>query len=348
MRPLKGVHVLELATLLPGPYCGKILRDLGAGVVKVEPPGGDPARRYPPREALFRSINRGKRCLVLDLKSPPDRTKFLEMAARADVVIEGWRPGTARRLGVDYARLRKQNRGLIYVSITGYGQRGPRARRPGHDLTYQAWAGILGVGGSPGGSPAMPAVPIADLAGGALPAAIAVLAALLARKRTGRGRFIDISMAEGTRALGFLRRLGLGTGGRRGGGAIGRLTGRDRRAPLARRTPGNARRAPGDGRSGTAKEGHGALPPDDPLSGRYPCYRLYATRDGHLALGALEPKFWEGFCRAIEAPDLVACAFGGKAVVRRIEKVLRRSDTREWMRRLDRCGACAEPVYGPD
>lgn len=307
--PLSGLRVLELATLLPGPFCGLILSELGAAVTKVEPPGGDPARRYPPLvagvSALFTALNRGKRCVVLDLKSRRDLSTFLRMASRADIVIEGSRPGTARRLGVDYATLRRQNPRLIYASISGHGQTGPRARRPGHDLTFQAWAGTLGRSGGPGGEPAMPAVQIADLAGGALPAVIAILAALFDRERTGKGTHLDISMADGLRALTLLH---------------------------------HARFA--------ASKGH-PRPTDDVLSGQAPCYRIYATRDGHVAVGALEAKFWEGFCRAIGAPDLLPHAFSGPAVVRRVQSILRRRTTREWMRWFDSEGTCVEPVREP-
>lgn len=186
---LAGVRVLDLTVWRPGPHATQLLAELGADVLKVEPPGGDPMRVYP---ALFASLNVNKRSVVLDLKQSAGRQRVNELAAEADVVIEGFRPGVADRLGVGYDAIRTLNPSIIYCSISGMGQTGPLAPVPGHDLNYQAWAGALA---PEGGAPVVPAVPIADLAG-ALTAAFAMCAALVRRQSSGEGDRIDVGMAD--------------------------------------------------------------------------------------------------------------------------------------------------------
>jgi crotonobetainyl-CoA:carnitine CoA-transferase CaiB-like acyl-CoA transferase len=186
---LAGVRILDLSVWRPGPYATALLGQLGAEVLKVEPPGGDPMRTYP---ALFSSLNRDKRSILLDLKTEAGRNRALELAAQADVVVEGFRPGVVDRLGVGPAAVRDRNPSVIYASLSGYGQTGPLADHPGHDLNYQALAGVL----SPeGGEPVTAAVPIADLAAG-LAAAFAVCAALHRRAVSGEGEVIDLAMAD--------------------------------------------------------------------------------------------------------------------------------------------------------
>ncbi len=186
---LAGVRVLDLSIWRPGPYATSLLCALGADVVKVEPPGGDPMRRYP---GLFEEINAGKRSVVLDLKTPTDRDRAQALATETDVLVEGFRPGVVARLGLDEPGLRRVNAGLVYCSISGYGQEGDRALVPGHDVNYQAWSGAL----APEGGPAtMPPLPVADLAAG-LSAAFGVCAALAGRTTSGRGARLDISMTD--------------------------------------------------------------------------------------------------------------------------------------------------------
>ena len=186
---LAGTRVLDLTVWRPGPYATQLLAEIGAEVLKVEPPGGDPMRAYPD---LFASLNANKRSVVLDLKDGAGRARLLELAADADVVIEGFRPGVAERLGAGYEHVRAVNPRAIYCSISGMGQDGPLRLAPGHDLNYQAWAGAL----APEGGPlAIPALPIADLAGG-MAAAFAVCAAAVRRLRTGEGERIDVAMAD--------------------------------------------------------------------------------------------------------------------------------------------------------
>lgn len=193
MRPLQGLRVVDLTVAMPGPYCATLLSDLGADVVKVERPEGDPMRELP---AMFAAMNRGRRSVVADLKAQRGREIVHRLAARADVALEGFRPGVARRLGVDFATLAALNPRLIYCSISGFGQAGPWAQRPAHDLNYLALGGFLGVQARlDGGRPAPPAALISDLAAG-LFAALAVTAAVAARLQGAGGTFIDLSMAD--------------------------------------------------------------------------------------------------------------------------------------------------------
>jgi crotonobetainyl-CoA:carnitine CoA-transferase CaiB-like acyl-CoA transferase len=186
---LTGLSVLDLSIWRPGPYATSLLRHLGADVLKVEPPGGDPMRHY---AGLFESVNAGKRSIVLDLKQPSDRSRALELAAACDVVVEGFRPGVVARLGIDEPTVRELNPRVVYCSISGYGQRGPRAELPGHDVNYQAWAGALAPEGS---TAAMPPLPVADLASG-MAAAFGICAALVGRGVHGRGTYLDVSMTD--------------------------------------------------------------------------------------------------------------------------------------------------------
>ncbi len=186
---LAGVRVLDLSIWRPGPYATSLLCALGADVVKVEPPGGDPMRHY---RGLFEEINAGKRSVVLDLKTPPGRHRAETLASEADILVEGFRPGVMARLGLDEPRLRPLNPGLVYCSISGYGQEGARAQVPGHDVNYQAWSGALA---PEGGAATMPPLPVADLAAG-MTAAFGMCAALAGRTATGQGARLDISMTD--------------------------------------------------------------------------------------------------------------------------------------------------------
>ncbi|GJD53104.1 Acetyl-CoA:oxalate CoA-transferase [Methylobacterium crusticola] len=201
MRPLDGILVLDFSTLLPGPMATLMLAEAGAEVVKIERPGsGDEMRRYDPawgRDSInFALLNRGKKSLALDLKDPAARTRLRPLLERADVIVEQFRPGVMARLGLDYAQVRTLNPRVIYCSVTGYGQTGPKADVAAHDLNYIAETGLLSLSL---GDPARPVVPpalIADIAGGAYPAVINVLLALQERARTGRGRHLDVAMTD--------------------------------------------------------------------------------------------------------------------------------------------------------
>ena len=196
--PLRGVRVVDFSMFVPGPFASSILADLGADVIKVEPPRGDPGRAYVPVQ--FETENRNKRSIALNLKDPDAVDVVVRLAAHAHVVIEGFRPGVAQRLGIDYDTLRAHNGKLVYCSISGYGQTGPWRERPGHDVNYVAAAGGLAFPGQWLKAPARSSLPIADMAGGAF-ATIALLAAL----REGKGAYLDLSLFEAAFFLAAMR-----------------------------------------------------------------------------------------------------------------------------------------------
>lgn len=193
---LKGVKVLDLSRMLPGPYCSMVLADHGAEVIAIED------KRFQEDGLFFNDLNRNKRHMSLNLKSDTGRELFYRMARDADVILEGFRPGVVKRLGVDYETIRKFNRRIVYCSISGFGQTGSLAQQPGHDVNYISVAGLLDQIGEFGGPPIIPGVQIADIAGGSMNAAVGILLALLAREKSGEGQYIDISMTDGV--LGFL------------------------------------------------------------------------------------------------------------------------------------------------
>ena len=321
--PLDGVRVLDLSRLLPGPACTLHLADLGADVVKVEDTGaGDYARSLglPPAggraepdapSAFFRMVNRNKRSLALDLKATAGRDAFLRLARRADVIVESFRPGVVDRLGVGYAAVTAINRRIVYCSISGYGQTGPYRDRPGHDINYLGYAGVLDQTGVAGGPPALSNLQVADLLGGAMNASTAILAALFAASRTGNGTWVDIAMTEGALAHNIF-------------------------ALHAIETLGHSR-------------ARGA----DLLTGGVPCYGVYATQDGrHLAVGALEEKFWRALCEALGRPDLVAGQLAteaaGEAVRQQLAAIFAQQTQAHWIERLGSLGCCVTPVLSLD
>ncbi len=194
---LSGLRVLDLTGLLPGPYAALLLADQGADVIKIEEPGrGDPVRWVPPlvngRSTRFLALNRNKKSLTLNLKDPKGREIFLRLSQTADIILEGFRPGVARRLGIDYDQVRQIKPDIIYCALTGYGQRSPYRDHVGHDINYIARAGLLSLTGE---RPVIPGVPVADLAG-AMFAALAILSALRARDQGRGGAFLDISLTD--------------------------------------------------------------------------------------------------------------------------------------------------------
>jgi crotonobetainyl-CoA:carnitine CoA-transferase CaiB-like acyl-CoA transferase len=206
MRPLDGITVLDLTRLLPGAVATMMLGDFGADIIKIEEPGlGDPARQsragIKQPGAYFLATNRNKRSVTINLKHERGREVFLKLAEKADVVVEGNRPGVMDRLGIGYETLKQVNPRLIYCAITGYGQDGPYRLKAGHDANYLSVAGLLSVNGPKGGPPVLSGVQLADLAGGSLHAVIGVLLALQARERTGEGQMVDVSMMDGSLAL---------------------------------------------------------------------------------------------------------------------------------------------------
>ena len=265
-RCLAGIRVLDLSQYLPGPYAGQILADLGAEVVKVEPPAGDPLRQVPPLDgdglsAFYKLVNAGKTVVRLDLKQAAGKAAFLGLVDRADALIESFRPGALARLGLDAKALRARNPRLVHCALSGYGQSGPDALKAGHDINYMAMAGGLASSGT-AARPIGAHPPTADFASG-MQAALTVLAALLGRARSGRGATIDTSIAETVLAWQSLALTAAGRGGEA---------------------------ARGEGR----------------LSGGAACYQVYETADGRfVTLGALEAKFWANFCRALGREDWI-------------------------------------------
>jgi alpha-methylacyl-CoA racemase len=272
LSTLSAVRVLDLSRLLPGPFCSLILADLGAEVIRVESHlVGDPMRLTEPKvggeSCYFMSLNRNKKSLAVNLKRDEGRQVFLRLAHTADVIIEGFRPGQAQSLGIGYDQVNTVNPGIVYCSLSGYGQEGPFRDRPGHDLNYVALAGLLDLLGSAGGNVSVPPVQLADLAG-ALFAAVGILAALVARGQTGQGGFVDTSLFHS--ALSLLS-----------------FSASTQMLPQVPKEKGSRY-----------------------LLGAYPCYHLYATKDGrHMSLAALEPVFWADFCRSVGREDLIPRQF---------------------------------------
>lgn len=248
--------------------CTLHLADMGADVVKIEDPaGGDYGRALGPvkvaNAGLFLAVNRNKRGLRLDLKQADGREVFLRLARDADVVVEGFRPGVADRLGIGYAAVSAANPRVVYCSITGYGQSGPYRDRAGHDLNYCGYAGVTDQTGAAGGDPVIPNFQIGDLLGGALTAAMGILAALVDARTGGRGRHVDVAMADSVLAHSAI-------------------------ALAAHIAQG---RAPARG--------------EGLFCGGDPCYRVYGCADGrHVAVAALERKFWDRLCDALGRADL--------------------------------------------
>ena len=209
MTAFTGIQVLDLSRLLPGPFCSMLLADFGADVIKVEDPdGGDYIRWWPPllgkNSGFHIVLNRNKRSLTLNLKTQEGKDILKQLAAGADVILEGFRPGVMDRLGLGYQTLQAINPRLIYCAITGYGASGPRAQRAGHDINYLALNGVLSYSGKQD-NPTISGVQIADLGGGALFAAFSIATALFARERSGQGQFIDLAMADGALTWNCLR-----------------------------------------------------------------------------------------------------------------------------------------------
>ncbi|MBP9084837.1 MAG: CoA transferase [Kofleriaceae bacterium] len=312
---LRGVRVLDLSRLLPGPFLTMILADLGADVVKIEDPRiGDYLRAFPPVKGgvagRYLAVNRGKRSLALDLKTSAGREVFLQMLAKADVVVESFRPGVLSKLGIGWDVISQTNPRAILCSISGYGQTGPYRERAGHDLNYIALAGVLAMGGARNGAPVMPGVQIADLAGGALWSATGILAALFARERSGRGTLLDISMTEG--ALTLLT------------AELGNL---DCGVHPSRST--------------------------ELLNGAAAAYGVYRTLDDrYVAVGALEPKFWVALQAALgRTPNIAELAGNAQqqeATRLALAEIFATKSLAEWTVILAAHDCCVEPIIEPD
>lgn len=314
--PLAGVRVIDLSRLLPGAFCTHMLRELGAEVTKIEPPGGDPLRRLAPIAADGNSVfhhllTQGKESVVLDLRAEADRARLDAMLGEADVLVDNFRAATAKRLGLDRDAIRAAWPKLIHCSITGYGQDGPNANRAGHDLNFVAEAGLLSYDVTGRAAPALPRMFIADVGGGAMSAVIGILAALVGRERTGSGEqgFIDISMHHASLYWLML--------------PAARLLVKDVAADA----------------------------PDLPTDGSFACYNVYECAGGTwLALGALEPHFWARFAERIGHAEWAPLQYDAAAQPGIIEAVraLMRTRTRDaWVAEFAGDDICVSPVRDP-
>lgn len=309
--PLEGVRVLDFTAMLPGAICTQFLADLGAEVVKIEPPEHGEAARGPkgtPPGGIFHVTNRNKKSYAINLKQADGVETVRRLIAQAQVLVESFRPGVLTRLGLGWEHARAINPALIYCSITGYGQDGPLAQKAGHDINYQCMGGIVDQNRIDGSRPSPGAVPVADLGGGALTSAVGILAALYDAQRTGQGRHVDIAMADAAMTLN-----------------VGALS------------------------SKMMFGGHDPVPGRDILSGGLPCYRTYRTADDrYIAVGALEPKFWQAFCMALERPDLIGRGWdmGSKrdAAVAEVADAIATKTLAEWVAVFEDVDACATPV----
>lgn len=325
--PLQGIRVLDLSRLLPGGFCSLLLADFGADVLKVEDTGmGDYIRWSPPyyegahetaKSALFLSLNRNKRSIRLDLKNERGREALLRLVREYDVVLESFRPGVLDRLGVGYERMREENPGIVYCAISGYGQDGPKRDASGHDMNYLGLIGLLGLTGERGGEPVQAAGQIADLGGGALMAAFGILAAL--RERDGGGAGSEVAgsgegqLVDVSMADGALSWLAM----------VAATYFADGNVPL-----------------------RGELP----LAGSLICYRPYECADGWVTLGALEPKFWQGFCRGVGREELIAAQFErpGSAAHEQVKEIFKGRTREQWEAFARENDCCLEPVLELD
>jgi crotonobetainyl-CoA:carnitine CoA-transferase CaiB-like acyl-CoA transferase len=313
MLALEGIRILDMARLGPGPHCAQIMGDLGAEIIHIEEPGPGEGRRQGrvirfPDDA---AIRRNSRSVALNLKSEGGREVFLRLAQTADVVVEGFRPGVVKRLGVDYEAVRAVKPEIIYAALTGYGQDGPYAGYVGHDINYQAITGMLGMTGPRRGPPVIPGNTVADNAGGGMNSVISILAALLARQRTGAGQYIDMAMVDGLATMMFLtidEHLTAGNVPRRG---------------------------------------------ETMLTGAYPWYNVYETKDGkYVAVGAIEPWFYENLCRALGREDLIEHQYADgeqrEEMFAAFRDIFLTKNRDEWVAQLMPAETCVSPVYEID
>lgn len=303
--PLKGLKILDLSTLLPGPYATMLLADLGAEVLRVESASRpDLVRNMSPQvdgqSAAFSYLNRGKDSIALNLKHPEASKLIAKLVVEFDIVIEQFRPGVMARLGLDYDSLKVANPALIYCSLTGYGQNGPYRDKAGHDLNYLALSGAASHMGRMSTGPAPMGLQVADVAAGSHPAVISILAAVIGRHSTGEGCYLDISMADNTLAM-------------------------------------QALMAPGALNGGADPE-----PESNFLNGGS-FYDYYRTADDrYISVGSLEPQFRKGLANALNIPDQPPLETAQFKTL--LQQKFRRQDLANWCEQLAGLDICVEPV----
>jgi crotonobetainyl-CoA:carnitine CoA-transferase CaiB-like acyl-CoA transferase len=308
---LRGIKVLDMTWVGPGPFCTTLLGDLGAEVIKIheshpEQRGGLILQVFP-NSSDFPGF-RNCKTMGLNLKTKEGRKIFYDLSKTADVVIEGSRPGVMKRLGIDYAAIKKMNPAIVYASLTGYGQDGPYRNLVGHDINYISIGGLLGITGTAGGEPVIPGIPIADFAGGGLSAAVAILAALMARERTGKGQFIDVSITDtmvGLMSIWINPYLNWGIACQRG---------------------------------------------ETWLSGQWPWYNVYEAKDGkYISIGALEAGFYANLCQLLGREDFIEHQYaeGEKRdeIFHYFKKTFLTKTRDDWVRILRQKDTCVAPVY---
>jgi formyl-CoA transferase len=313
--PLNGIRVLDVSQVMAGPFACMLLADMGADVIKVEPPSGDQTRgamgfkMKGPDSMGFLNMNRNKRSLTLDLKSEEGKKTFYELAKTADVIVENYRPGAVKRLGIDYESIKAVNSKIIYVSISGFGQSGPWAHRPGFDLMAQAMSGIMSVTGYKGEKPVKAGVPVADI-GCALFAVYGLLSAYIGAQKTGVGQHIDASLFDSAMAFSIWDMSEYwGTG-----------------VPPAPLGTSNKMSAP---------------------------YQAVKARDGYLVMGATNQKLWTKLCELLQRPDLIDHPEYGtiplrlknrEALIEELEREFAKRDSAEWIDVMLEAGIPAGPI----
>jgi len=315
MKPLEGLRVIDLTQAMAAPFCTMNLADMGADVIKIEPPGEGESMRQAGRvqknghSATFMTMNRNKRSLALDLKQPEGVEVIRRLAKTADVFVQNYRPGVAQRLGVDFESLQKINPSLVYCAISGFGATGPYAPRGGYDLIAQGMSGVISVTGEEDGPPAKSGIPLADLAAG-LFGAYGILCALEHRDRTGEGQFVDTSLLEAAMALTVWESAEYWSTGR------------------APKPMGSAHRL-------------GAP------------YQALRAKDGYFTVGAGSDKLFSSLCEALGREDLskderfserASRVAGRAALIAEIEAVTREKPKAEWLERLEKAGVPAGPI----
>lgn len=310
---MQGYRVLDLSQYLPGPYATRMLADLGADVVKVEPPSGDPMRQFifldeDDISPLYKQVNAGKTIVRIDLKSDAGRGQFRRMLAAADVLLESYRPGVMDRLGFSRDALQSINPVLIHCALSGFGQEGPYAQRAGHDITYMALSGMLSHTGTPE-QPVVPFPPVSDYAGGQQ-AATMIIAALLRREKLGQGGYVDTSLFEAAFSWQSFGLAGIGRPDRQ------------------------------------LEPGQGVI------TGGLACYQIYQTADQKfVVLGALEEKFWAAFCRAVGRADWVSRqgeSMPQTELILEVRRLFAGNTRRYWVQRLAAADCCFEPLLEPE
>jgi crotonobetainyl-CoA:carnitine CoA-transferase CaiB-like acyl-CoA transferase len=313
--PLEKIRVLDFTMLLPGPWCTLMLADFGAEVIKIEEPTkGDYIRWYPPSirgiSARHLLINRNKKSMTLNLKEQQGRQVLSRLLETADVLVDGFRPGVMARLGFGYKRVSEINPRVIYCSISGYGQDGPYSNLVGHDINYLGIAGILDITGQQDGPPVIPGVQISDIASGGMMAVIAILIALIARNKTGKGQYLDISMLDGNIAQLY---------------AIA-----------------------GDYFAAGVSPKRGEIKGESRVLGGYACYSIYKTRDNkYITVAPLEEKFWATLCEKLGRSDLVGLQFDPKMqpkIRSDLQDIFVKKTRDEWVREFDGLDVCLGPV----